>query len=111
MSPALPALPAIGRCVPCPSPPGRAPGRRGYTRSRRSESVLEITWRFVPASTHKARFGPASPYRARLFVGSGVMVRVSPHQSCEEGAEESFAAAPGVVHELEEAEVKWQLLL
>jgi hypothetical protein len=46
-----------------------------------------------------------------LFVGSGVMVRLSPHQSCEEGAEESFAAAPGVVYELEEAEVKWQLLL
>jgi hypothetical protein len=27
-----------------------------------------------------------------------VMVRLSPHQSCEEGAEESFAAAPGVVN-------------
>ena len=52
-----------------------------------------------------------SSFAVWLFVGSGVMVRLSPHQSCEEGAEESFAAAPGVVHELEEAEIKWYLLL
>jgi hypothetical protein len=32
-------------------------------------------------------------------------------QSRDEGAEESFAPAPGVVHELEEAEIQRQLLL
>ena len=32
-----------------------------------SESVREIIWPFVPASTHKARFGPASPYRANVL--------------------------------------------
>ena len=32
-------------------------------------------------------------------------------QSRDEGAKESFAPAPGVVHELEEAEIQRQLLL
>src|SRR3954447_23600441 len=32
-------------------------------------------------------------------------------QSRDEGAKESFASAPGVVHELEEAEIQRQLLL
>jgi hypothetical protein len=41
----------------------------------------------------------------RLLIGSGVMVRMSCHQCRDEGAQEGFAAAPGVVHELEEAEV------
>src|ERR671939_1736754 len=35
----------------------------------------------------------------------------SGHQGCDEGAEEGFAAAPGFVHELEEAEIERQLLL
>ncbi len=42
---------------------------------------------------------------AWLFVGSGVMVRMSCHQCRDEGAQEGFAAAPGVVHKLKEAEV------
>src|SRR4051812_48784114 len=45
-----------------------------------------------------------------LLPGSGVLAHL-PHQSCNEGAKEGFAAAPGVVHELEEAEVQRQLLL
>jgi hypothetical protein len=36
---------------------------------------------------------------------------ISHDQGCDEGAEEGFAAAPGVVHELEEAEIQRQLLL
>src|SRR5829696_464865 len=32
-------------------------------------------------------------------------------QGCDEGTKQGFAAAPGVVHELEEAEVERQLLL
>jgi len=35
----------------------------------------------------------------------------SHHQSRDEGAEQGFAAAPGVVHELEEGEVERKLLL
>ena len=35
----------------------------------------------------------------------------SHHQSRDEGAQEGFAAAPGVVDELEEAEIQRQLLL
>src|SRR4051794_10711910 len=44
-------------------------------------------------------------------MGSGVMIRMSCHQCREEGAQEGFAAAPGGVHELKEAEVERQLLL
>ena len=47
---------------------------------------------------------------AWLLSGSGVLAHLS-HQSCNEGAKEGFAAAPGVVHELEEAEIQRQLLL
>src|SRR4051794_11452716 len=47
---------------------------------------------------------------ARLLPGSGVLAILS-HQGCDEGAEEGFAAAPGVVHELEEAEIERQLVL
>jgi hypothetical protein len=36
------------------------------------------------------------------------MVRMSCHQSRDEGAKQSFASAPGVVHELEESEVEQQ---
>jgi hypothetical protein len=32
-------------------------------------------------------------------------------QGCNEGAQEGFAAAPSVVHELEEAEIQRELLL
>src|SRR3712207_8373698 len=39
------------------------------------------------------------------------MALSSSHQSRDEGAEEGFASAPGVVHELEEAEIQRQLLL
>src|SRR3954467_14935004 len=38
-------------------------------------------------------------------------MEASHDQCCDEGAEEGFAAAPGVVHELEEAEIERQLLL
>src|ERR687890_1715870 len=47
---------------------------------------------------------------SRLMLGSGVLASLS-HQGCNEGAEEGLAAAPGVVHELEEAEIERQLLL
>jgi hypothetical protein len=46
-----------------------------------------------------------------LLMGSGVMVRRSCRQRRDEGAEESFAPAPGVVHELKEAKVERQLFL
>src|SRR3569833_1928972 len=45
-----------------------------------------------------------------LLLGSGVLASLS-HQGCDEGAKQSFAPAPGIVHELEESEVEWQLLL
>src|SRR3954462_13998441 len=46
-----------------------------------------------------------------LLLGSGVVMGASRHQGGDEGAEEGFAAAPGVVHEREEAEVERQLVL
>src|SRR3712207_6954037 len=46
-----------------------------------------------------------------LLLGSGVVLGRSRHQGGEEGSEQGFAAAPGVVHELEEAEVERQLVL
>ena len=48
--------------------------------------------------------------RIWLLPGSGVLAHL-PHQSCNEGAKEGFAAAPSVVHELEKAEIQRQLLL
>ena len=39
------------------------------------------------------------------------MVGMSCHQCRDEGGQESFAAAPGIVHELKEAEIQRQLLL
>src|SRR5919202_5976857 len=44
------------------------------------------------------------------MLGSGVLASLS-HQGCDKGAEEGFAAAPSVVHELEEAEIERQLFL
>ena len=49
---------------------------------------------------------------AWLFSGSGVLgVCPSCHQGGDEFAEQGFAAAAGVMHELEEAEIERQLLL
>src|SRR5829696_6739487 len=49
-------------------------------------------------------------YLSSLLSGSGV-VSASRHQGGDEFAEEGSASIPGVVHELEEAEVEWQLFL
>src|SRR3954470_20365269 len=54
--------------------------------------------------------GALARHSFTLLLGSGVLASLS-HQGCDEGAKEGFAAAPGVVHELEEAEVERQLLL
>src|SRR3954466_3506047 len=53
---------------------------------------------------------PGSVNLLWLLLGSGVLASLS-HQSRDEGAKQSFAAAPGVVHELEEAEIERQLVL
>ena len=47
----------------------------------------------------------------RLLLGSGVVVSSSRNQAGDESAEQGFAASARVVHELEEAEVKRQLVL
>ncbi len=47
----------------------------------------------------------------RLLSGSGVVGRGSCYQGCNKGAEQGFAASARVVHELEEAEIKGQLVL
>jgi len=49
--------------------------------------------------------------RTRLLSGFGVVAGTSRDQGCDEGAEQGFAASARVVHELEEAEVKRQLVL
>src|SRR3712207_9557499 len=46
-----------------------------------------------------------------LLSGSRVVMGTSRHQGGDKGSEQGFAAAAGVVHELEEAEVERQLLL
>src|SRR5690242_13775973 len=64
-------------------------------------------------STRAGRLQPTSAaprFRTSLLLGSGVLASLS-HQGCDKGAEEGFAAAPSVVHELEEAEIERQLLL
>ena len=47
----------------------------------------------------------------RLLLGSGVVVSSSRDQAGDQGTEQGFAASAHVVHELEEAEVKRQLVL
>src|SRR5215213_5267511 len=79
-------------------PQGRSPCARstaGRASARHSPSKHRLT---------------APPDTSWLFSGSGVM-RSSGHQSGDKGAEQSFAAAARVVHELEEAEIVWQLVL
>ena len=49
--------------------------------------------------------------RLRLLLGSGVVMSSSRNQAGDEGAEQGFAASARVVHELEEAEIKRQLVL
>ena len=49
--------------------------------------------------------------RARLLSGSGVVPGPSRNQACDERAEQGFAASARAVHELEEAEIKRQLVL
>jgi len=44
-------------------------------------------------------------------LGSGVVTGPSRHQACDEGAEQGFAASARIMHELEEAEIKGQLVL
>ena len=67
-----------------------------------SSGIVQIDemWHFVGGKKTKwllSGFGVAS-------IGLG-------DQACDEGAEERLAPATGVVDELEEAEVEWQLLL
>jgi len=50
-------------------------------------------------------------YRTWLLSGFGVVSIGLRDQGGDEGAEECFAAAAGVVYELEEAEIGGQLLL
>ena len=52
-----------------------------------------------------------STYYQRLLSGFGVVSIGLRDQGGDEGAEECFAAAAGVVYELEEAEIGGQLLL
>ena len=55
--------------------------------------------------------GAGSPGEKLALIGIRGDGGTSHHQSCDELAEEGFAAATGAVHELEEAEVERQLLL
>src|SRR3954462_7380859 len=55
-------------------------------------------------------WGADAGERFSLLLESGVLASLS-HQGCDKGAKEGFAAAPSVVHELEEAEIERQLLL
>ncbi len=51
------------------------------------------------------------PRLDRLLLGSGVVVSSSRNQASDEDAEQGFAASARVMHELDEAEVKRQLVL
>jgi len=51
------------------------------------------------------------PYRKRLILGSGVVTGPSRNQAGDECAEQGFAASARIVHELEEAKIKGQLVL
>jgi hypothetical protein len=46
-----------------------------------------------------------------LLTGFGVVIGGSCEQGSDESAEQSLSTSPGVVNELEEAEIEWQLLL
>src|SRR4051812_19263531 len=95
-----------------------APGGPLARRSRRRKNS------FLPALFEREHFAIQRGYRH--FADNVVRLRLvtsmaliefrgdggaSHDQSRDEGAKESFAPAPGVVHELEEAEIQRQLLL
>ena len=64
------------------------------------------------AGVESRRLGPRSRTKInKALVGLRGDGGTSHDQSRDEGAKESFASAPGVVHELEEAEIQRQLLL
>ena len=55
--------------------------------------------------------GQRGTEKRRLFRGSGVVTGASGHQCGDEGPEQGFTAPPGVVNELEEAQVNGKPLL
>ena len=59
----------------------------------------------------RIRLQQVSDYSAKALVGFWGDGGTSHDESRDEDAKESFAPAPGVVHELEEAEIQRQLLL
>jgi len=63
--------------------------------------------------TRKAPMFGAAPVskKRRLLLGSGVVTCPSRNQAGDERSEQGFAASACVVHELEEAEIKRQLVL
>ena len=56
-------------------------------------------------SLHIRLPGDLNSFQRRLLPGFGVVTGTSGDEARDEGAEESFAPAARVVHELEEAEV------
>ena len=71
----------------------------------------EAEWRVIDRrSPHLYGKRPGPGLHRWLLPGCGVLASLS-HQGCDEGSEKGFATAPGVVHELEEAEVERQPLL
>src|SRR3954451_19696998 len=84
--------------------------------------VLSVLSLIAEGTVSHRNVNPEFSIRRTLSISSSVETRValigfwgdggtSQDQSCDEGAKESFAPAPGVVHELEEAEIQRQLLL
>src|SRR3954452_25025279 len=78
------------------------------TLCRMTDSLRARATRALPEPERRS-MAWAQSFKALIeFRGDG---GASHDQSRDEGAEESFAPAPGVVHELEEAEIQRQLLL
>src|SRR5215213_9758720 len=82
----------------------------GWLRGRRSD--VGGSWQSsLPYVVRDGRAAPRDLQFWEALIGFRGDGGTSHDQSRDEGAKESFASAPGVMHELEEAEIQRQLLL
>src|SRR3954466_5464339 len=86
------------------------PGPRFSPRSARGRRMMGLRASRPSNVVHAVRERP-QPNQRRLLSGFGVVRIGRRDQAGDEGAEERLPAAPGVVDELEEAEIGGQLLL
>ncbi len=84
----------------------------GITDRAKARECARTTAGWLPVPEAPCPVTPLHPGKTRwLLSGSGVVTGTSRDQGCDERTEQGLAASACVVHELEEAEIKRQLVL